>query len=78
MWWQMSYGQWHSTVSQFWALTIGHAIEATTGLWAGYAWRSPLVWAWCSRPELQKEKGLTPRSLKKIEEMCRKFGLPVT
>ncbi len=29
-------------------------------------------------PGVAEEKGLMPKGISKIEEMCRKFGLPVT
>ena len=38
----------------------------------------PSVWAWCSSPECRR-KGLDAKgNHSKIEEMCLKFGLPVT
>ena len=36
--------------------TIGHAIEATAGYGQVMHGGKPLVWAWCSCPELQKKR----------------------
>ena len=55
---------------------IGHAIEATWVMDRSCMGK-PLVWAWCSCHSCE-EKGLMPKGIsQQIEEMCRKFGLPV-
>ena len=58
--------------------TIGHAIEATAGygqVMHGEAVSMGMV----QLSRVAEEKGLMPKGItQKIEEMCRKFGLPVT
>ena len=71
-------GQWHSTVSQF--LVIPSGMPLKRQLVMGRLCMEKLsVWVWCSSLELQK-KGLDAKRgiSQKIEEMCQKFGLPVT
>ena len=77
MWWQMSWTIGIRLYLNF-GHTIGHAIEATAGygqVMHGEAVSMGMV----QLSRVAEEKGLMPKGItKKVEEMCRKFGLPVT
>ena len=67
------------SVSQFWSHPSGMPLKRQLVMGRLRAWRSCQSWVWCSSLRVAEEKGLMPKANQpKIEEMCQKFGLPVT